>query len=436
MLTILGGGPAGLAAGYYARRVGHRFRILEAAASVGGHCITEERHGFRFDRGAHRFHDKDPDVTADVLKLLGHEMTQVSAPSAIHAEGRFLPFPPSPRHLLAHLGPGRFAAAAAAAFLARLSDSPVDSFEAFAHRAYGPRLARMFLLNYSEKLWGRPCAELSPAISGGRLRGLKLSALLARRGRRAEHLDGTFYYPAAGYGRIVERMAEECGPDAIRCDARITRLAHDGRRITHVEVHSGETLPVDTVASTLPLGVTLRALDPRPPDHVLALAERIRFRHVLLAAWFLRRPSVTHYATVYFPGSDVPFTRVSEPRNRSASMAPLGHTSLVAEIPCAEVDHLWSATDSEVTTTAQPALERLGWVHADEIVGTAVVRLQNAYPVLTLEAESAAAEVARYLGRFDNLHLLGRNGLFQYGWLHSVMRMARKLVDELPRFTG
>ena len=51
-------------------------------------------------------------------------------------------------------------------------------------------------------------------------------------------------------------------------------------------------------------------------------------------------------------------------------------------------------------------------------------------------AESAAAEVARYLGRFDNLHLLGRNGLFQYGWLHSVMRMGRTLVDDLPRFTG
>lgn len=432
MLTILGGGPAGLAAGFYARRAGRRFRILEAAGAVGGHCVTEERGGFRFDRGAHRFHDKDPEITADVLALLGDEMTRVSAPSAIHTEGRFLPFPPSPRQLLTHLGARRFMSAAAGALLARVGGAPVDNFEAFATRAYGPSLARLFLLNYSEKLWGRPCVELSPAISGGRLRGLQLSTLVARRDQKAEHLDGAFYYPATGYGRILERVAEECGPGTIRCGARVTRLLHDGRRVTQVEVNGAERLPVDRVAATLPLGLTVRTLEPRAPDHVLALADRVTFRHVVLAAWFLARPSITHYATVYFPDASAPFTRVSEPRNRSAFMAPPGHTSLVAEIPCNAGDALWAASDAEVVATAQPALERLGWMRADDVTGTAVVRLPHAYPVLTRDAEQAAADLARYLGGFENLHLLGRNGLFQYGWLHSVMRMAKTLVDGLP----
>ena len=80
---------------------------------------------------------------------------------------------------------------------------------------------------------------------------------------------------------------------------------------------------------------------------------------------------------------------------------------------------------------AQPTLEAMGWVVPDTVVGTSVVRLPYAYPVLTLEAERAAAEIVRYLGRFENLHLLGRNGLFHYGWLHTVMRMAKTLVNEL-----
>lgn len=433
LLTILGGGPAGLAAGFYSRRDGRPFRILEAGPRVGGHCVTEECDGFRFDRGAHRFHDKDPDITADVLALLGDEMLRVSAPSAIYDGGRFLTFPPTPRQLLTHLGGARFARAAAGALLARLTtDARAEHFEAFARRAYGPSLARVFLLNYSEKLWGRPCTELSPRVSGGRLRGLHLSTLL-KKPARGEHLDGAFYYPSTGYGRIVERVAEVCGPETIRCHARVTRLVHDGRRVTHVEVNGDERLPVDRVAATLPLGVTVRALDPAPPADVLALADAVRFRHVVLAVWFLARPSVTPYATVYFPDRATPFTRVYEPRNRSAAMAPRDHTSLIAEIPCDDTDDLWRADDETVLSAAAPALTSIGWLAPGSVKGTRIVRLPHAYPVLTLEAEKAAFQLVRYLSRLENLHLLGRNGLFHYGWLHTVMRMAKTLVADLPR---
>lgn len=403
---------------------------------VGGHCVTEVRNGFRFDRGAHRFHDKDADITADVLALLGDEMVRVSAPSAVWSEGRFLRFPPSARELLTHLGWGRFAVASVEAMLARLTPGPAANFETFATRAYGTSLARLFLLNYSAKLWGRPCRELSPHVSGGRLRGLRLRALFERSRGPTQHVDGSFYYPTMGYGRIVERVAEACGADTIRCGARVTRLAHDGRRLTHVEVNGDERRPVDRVVATLPLGFTLKALDPAPPNSVLALADRVKFRHVILTAWFVARPSITPYASVYFPDETAPFTRVFEPRNRSHLMSPHDRTSLVAEIPCDDTDARWTASDEAVIGLAQPALTRLGWLQPHEILGTAVVRLPHAYPVLTLEAERAAAEVVRYLGRFDNLHLLGRNGLFHYGWLHSVMRMAKTLVAELPRHDG
>jgi protoporphyrinogen oxidase len=422
-----------LAAGFYARKSGRAFRIVEASARVGGHCVTEERGGFRFDRGAHRFHDKDPEITADVLALMGEEMIRVFAPSAIYDRGRFLPFPPTPAQLLSHLGPSAFARAAAGALFSRLSpDSRANHFEAFARRAYGPSLARLFLLNYSEKLWGRPCAELSPRVSGGRLRGLHLSALLSRPGTHASHLDGSFYYPATGYGRIVERLAEECGPESIRCRARVTRIAHDRRLITHVEINGAERLPVERVAATLPLGLLVRALDPPLPASVLALADRVQFRHVVIAAWFLARPSVTPHATVYFPERTVPFTRVYEPRNRSVAMAPPGHTSLVAEMPCSEDDALWGADDRAVLGVAEPVMSSMGWLAPQSVIGSSVVRLPHAYPVLTVDAERSAAELIRYLARFENLHLLGRNGLFHYGWLHTVMRMAKTLVSELP----
>ena len=431
-LTILGGGPGGLAAGFYARKLGRTFCILEGSDRTGGHCVTEERGAFRFDRGAHRFHDKDAEITAEVRTLLGDDLAHVSVGSAIYDRGRFLTFPPSPQQLLSHLGPVRFASAAAGALMAKATMPRVPRhFEGFARRAYGSSIARLFLLNYSEKLWGTPCDTLSPRVSGGRLRGLRLSTMLSRNGNGPQHLDGAFYYPRGGYGRIVDKLAEACGPDTIRTAARVTRLTHDGHRITHVEVNGRERLAVQRVAATLPLGLSLKLLDPAPPDHIVSLANSLRFRHVVLAAWFLSRPRVTDHATVYFPDAAVPFTRVYEPLHRSAEMAPPGHTSLVAEIPCDSADAVWTADDESVLRLAQPTLEALGWVVPDTVVGTSVVRLSHAYPVLTLDAERAAAEIVRYLGRFENLHLLGRNGLFHYGWLHTVMRMAKTLVHEL-----
>lgn len=435
-LTILGGGPGGLAAGFYARKLGLTSRILEGSDRTGGHCVTEERSGFRFDRGAHRFHDKDAEITAEIRALLGDELVRVSLGSAIYDSGRFLNFPPSPQQLLSHLGPAKFASAAAGALVARatMSREP-EHFEGFARRAYGPDIARLFLLNYSEKLWGTQCDALSPRVSGGRLRGLRLSTLLQgnSNGNGSQHLDGSFYYPRGGYGRIVEKLAEACGPGTIRCASRVTRLSHDGRRITQVEVNGHERLPVDRVAATLPLGLTLKLLDPSPADHIVSLADSLRFRHVRLVAWFLSGPRVTEHATIYFPDSGVPFTRVYEPLHRSAEMSPPGHTSLVAEIPCDANDAAWTADDEYVVKMAQPTLEALGWVTPNTVVGTSVVRLSHAYPVLTVEAERAAAEIVRYLDRFENLHLLGRNGLFHYGWLHTVMRMAKNLTNEFDR---
>ena len=88
-LHILGGGPAGLTTGYYAKKHSLNFTIFEAGEHVGGNCRTLKIKGvdckystsqiedFRFDTGAHRFHDKDPQVTEEVSTLLGQDLLRV-----------------------------------------------------------------------------------------------------------------------------------------------------------------------------------------------------------------------------------------------------------------------------------------------------------------------------------------------------------------------
>lgn len=58
MLAILGGGIAGLAAGYYAKKRGVNFTVYKAKSSIGGNCSTLRKGNFLFDSGARRFHDR------------------------------------------------------------------------------------------------------------------------------------------------------------------------------------------------------------------------------------------------------------------------------------------------------------------------------------------------------------------------------------------
>ena len=63
-VAVLGGGPAGLTAGYLLARQGRPVIVFEAEDQVGGLAKTEVRDGYRFDLGGHRFFTKSEEVDA------------------------------------------------------------------------------------------------------------------------------------------------------------------------------------------------------------------------------------------------------------------------------------------------------------------------------------------------------------------------------------
>jgi protoporphyrinogen oxidase len=178
-VSILGGGPAGLAVAHYAHRAELPFTLYEAATELGGMCRTLRCGDHLYDRGAHRFHDRDPEITRDVIALMGSELARVDAPSAILDGGRFIDFPPTPLNIMFAYGfreAGRICLDLLRSGLRRRR--PIVSFEDFAVRRFGRTLARRILLNYSAKLWGLPTDQLSPDVATRRLQGMTLRSLL------------------------------------------------------------------------------------------------------------------------------------------------------------------------------------------------------------------------------------------------------------------
>jgi len=439
-IAVLGGGPAGLAAGFYARRNGLSVRLLEAAEAVGGNARTLRMGPFRYDTGAHRFHDKNDAVTADVKALLGDDLRRVDAPSQICWRGRRIDFPLAPYDLLRKLP---------LALLARISweqlsiprvSTGADHFREMAYQSYGETLADLFLLNYTEKLWGADAATLSPRVAGDRLEGLDLKTFLLETfggaTRKVRHLDGSFYYPKHGYGQIAEATADALGRDHIRTGARITSIAHDGARIQRVTVNEREAVDVETVVSTLPLTLLLRLLDPAPPASIQDLGASIRFRHLRLAVLGLDRPRLTPNASLYFPSAHIPFTRLYEPKNRSPDLAPDDQTVVVLERPCHRDDPAWKQSADDLREAARALLVAQGLIDGGDVVAFDHHTVPFAYPILEVGAEEKAERIGAYLDQFENLYRLGRSADFAYTHVHNLYARAKALTARLADETS
>lgn len=434
-LLILGGGIAGLAAGWAAANQDRSFVVLEAEPLPGGLCTTFEHEGFRFDSGAHRIHDKDPETTAALAELLGGNLHVVDRPSAIFDGARFVRFPLAALDVGRHLGLRNCARAARDVITARLRrPSGTDSFEEHAVRMYGRFIADRYLLNYSQKLWGESCAGLAPEVSGDRMKGMDLrEALVGRfRPRRgsARHVEGRFLYPRGGIAAIIDALESACR-GGLRTGARVTRLRHDGGRIVAVEVNGDSELEAGSVISTIRLDQLATLLD--PPLPILAEhARHLHYRSLVLVALFLDVPSIMPFATAYFPTTEFPFTRIFEPRNRCPTMAPPGQTSLVAEIPCMRGDAAWEEPQDRIAERVLTFLERLDWLPREcALLGTSVRRIRDAYPVLSLNSVAHADALHKQLAPFTNLRLVGRNGRFEYSWIHGIVRTAGEAVGSL-----
>jgi protoporphyrinogen oxidase len=440
-ITILGGGPAGLAAGYYAKKNGIPFTIYEASGRTGGNAITLEHGDFRFDSGAHRFHDKDREVTGEIKNLLGEDLKKISVPSTIFHNERFIDFPLSPLDLLIKLGLVTFTRAGFELIITRIRNRGYNgNFRSFAVNTYGKTVSELFLLNYSEKLWGMPCDKLSPYISGKRMKGLNLRTFLKESvmGKKAktEHLDGSFYYPENGFGTIAERLADFCGAGNIHGNSRVTGVFHDHERIRAVEINNENTVPVDHVVSTLALPHFIKLMDPPPGKEILSLIETLRFRSMIVVAFFINKDSITDNGSIYFPSIRFPFTRVYEPKNRSRSMSPPGKTSLCVEIPCFTHGTFWNMQEKELLELISSYFIKLNWFGKEDIFDSKVIKLEYAYPVLEKDCEEKVEKVFTFLKNFHNLRVSGRNGRFMYTHVHDMMRFGKEVIGGISLRNG
>ena len=435
-LHVIGAGPAGLAMGYYAKKKKIPLQIFEASDSVGGNCKTLEFGNYKFDTGAHRFHNKNKEATSVVKSLLKDELLKVNVPSKIYSKNKMINFPLELPNLISSLDKSILLKVVIENLFNPFSYSGAPkNFRDLAYNNYGKTLSELFLINYTEKLWGKAAHLLEEDIAGNRLKNLNLISIikstLGIQKEDSEHLDGAFYYPKNGYGAIFEAMKKYIGKDNIQLKSKVTGIHHDGNSISGISLDDNQLINTSNVISTLPLNILIDVLKPLPPKNIIDDVKKLQFRFIRLGILSLDMKYFSNNASIYFPEKKFPFTRIYEPKNRSKMMAPKDKTCIVVEVPCEENDAIYNCNNDEFLSFIKFSLINNGLINKKNIINSTSLKIPYAYPLLDKNSKNILRNIHGFIKSFDNLCLIGRSAQFKYLHTHDLLFEAKCKISQL-----
>jgi len=498
--VVAGAGPAGLTAALELLRRSDIVPIVfEIDSQVGGISKTVNYRGNRMDLGGHRFFSK-----SDWVMRWWQEILPIAGGQADAAEVLRVSYQRQSRKLL----PAAFGPASSDAVMLvrrrlsrifyrrRLFDyplrlnantlgnmgfletlriglsygqaqlirrSPEISLEDFFVNRFGERLYRTFFKDYTEKVWGVPCQEISAEWGAQRIKGLSVAKALAHavaspfRSAADTAQKGTetslierFLYPKLGPGQMWEEVARHIALRGgnIHLRHRIVELERKGPEIISVTVREETTGSVRRVAcdffiSTMPVRDLTAMLKPED-TRVIRIAEHLPYRDFMTAGLLLRKMNLTGDQSdrrmsngmppdnwIYIQEPDVKIGRLQVFNNWSPALVSDPDTIwLGLEYFCREGDDLWSMEDGRFIDFAAGELEKIGMIDRKNVLDGTLVRVAKAYPAYFGEYREFG-KIREYLEQFSNLYPVGRNGMHRYNNQDHSMLAANGAVNSI-----
>ena len=338
-----------------------------------------------------------------------------------------------------------------------------ETLEEFLVNRFGRELYRTFFESYTEKVWGVPCSRIDAAWGAQRIKGLSLTKTLmhaakkllprSRNGDIAQKQTETsliekFLYPKFGPGQMWQeaaRKVKELG-GVIRMAQRVDGVETEGNRVRGIRVTdmksgSSELLEGDYFFSTMPVKELIRGMEPQPPAHVREIADGLIYRDFITVGLLVSRLKIKESSGngqklirdnwIYVQEPDVKVGRLQIFNNWSPYMVADPNTVwLGLEYFCNESDNLWSTSDDGLMQLGREELHRIGIIEAAEVLDGTVIRMEKTYPAY-FGSYNRFDEIRQYVDGFENLFLLGRNGMHRYNNQDHSMLTAMVAVDNI-----
>jgi protoporphyrinogen oxidase len=446
--VILGGGLAGLSTGFVLAKADMPVIVFEGEHSVGGLSRTIIQNDFRFDLGGHRFITKSARIERFVKDLLDRDFLTVSRRSKIYMRSRFFDYPLKPYNAVFGLGILTTLKAISDYGFEKMKNLVIPrvnvSLEDWVVSNFGRTMFNLYFKEYSEKVWGLECDKISKEWVSRRISGLSLwvaikNAFFRFSGREVETLSDRFIYPPLGIGQVSERLKNGIEEkNSIFTGTKVMQVHHEGCFIKGVTARNcGKLYNTEgrEFVSSIPLPKLVQILTPSAPEEILDAASHLQYRDLVVVVIMLNRERVTDLTWMYLPEQKMTLSRIHEPKNWSAKMAPEGKTHIVSEYFCFRGDEIWESSDEELRNTTVSQLERLGFINGKEVIDSCVVRVPKAYPIFEIGYKKHYEKILGYLSTFKNLHICGRGGMFRYYNMDHAVESGIEAAEDIMKKT-
>ncbi len=494
---IIGAGPAGLTAAYeLLKKTDITPIILEKSGDIGGISKTINYKGNRMDIGGHRFFSKSDRVmnwwmnimpvqpAKDTYTTITYQknhrtIKQEETPlsekvvdeskmmlirrrlSRIYFLRKFFTYPIQLSFdTLKKLGPIRTLGILGSYIKAQLFPrKPEKSLEDFLINRFGRKLYLLFFKDYTEKVWGVPCNEISAEWGAQRIKGVSISkaiqhaaqTLIKKKNRNdiaqkdtETSLIEQFMYPALGPGQLWEEVArtiEVLGGKIIMHESVKEVLIADNQVtgvITENDVtHEQTEYTGDYFFSTMPVQELIAGMNGQVPEDVKEIAAGLQYRDFITIGVLLKKltppdnQKMLPDTWIYIQEKDVKVGRLQIFNNWSPYMVKDPDTVwLGMEYFCNKGDEFWDLSDADIQRTAISELEKMGLAKVEDVLDSTVQRMEKTYPAY-FGTYNQFDKIREYTDQFENLFLVGRNGMHKYNNSDHSMLTAMVSVDNI-----
>jgi len=464
---IIGAGPAGLTAAYeLLQKTDIKPIVFEATSDIGGISKTVNYKGNRIDLGGHRFFSKSDRVMKWWFDLFPLEekgakgdrvMLTRTRLSRIFYLRKFFDYPVTlSLKTLKNLGLWRTLKIGASYTHARLFPIKNEkSLEDFFINRFGRELYLTFFKDYTEKVWGIPCNELSAEWGAQRVKGVSIAEVIKHalkdvffkqsldQKKVETSLIHKFYYPKYGPGQLWEYVAElvkQKGGE-VYLNHKVLGLKKENKKITRVIVlnlkdNSKKEYQANFVFSTMPVKELISAIEDKVPQEVKKVASGLLYRDFMTVGLLVNKLKIAPKIPdtwIYMQERDVKLGRIQIFNNWSPYLVKnQDKIWLGLEYFCNEGDKLWRMQDNEMMKFASEELAQVGFIDEKEVVDATVLRMPKTYPVYHGEYERFDI-VRQYTDEIENLFLIGRNGMHRYNNQDHSMLTAMEAVENIMK---
>jgi len=337
------------------------------------------------------------------------------------------------------------------------------SLEDFIVNRFGKQLYLTFFKSYTEKVWGVPCNEISAEWGAQRIKGLSLKGVVVHFLKKAfgpkpsgdiaqkqteTSLIEKFLYPKFGPGQLWEHAADlvRGGGGEIHFGIQIDRIHLEGNVVASIEGvnDAGErvTFAGDYFLSTMPVRDLVRAISATAPAQVPAdvtqVAEGLMYRDFITVGLLASKLAVKEKDGsplkdnwIYIQEPDVVVGRLQIFNNWSPWLVGAPDKVWIGlEYFCNETDDLWKLTDEQMSRFAIEEIARIGILRAEDVEDSHVVRVPKTYPAY-FGSYDRFDVIRGYVDGFENLFLVGRNGMHKYNNQDHSMLTAMTAVENI-----